>query len=220
MVIWNNNIENGKRMECYLVSKKVNPNSDKKLPYVSLIYKEPETNQTHYFFINDQSRIWDRKHRRYSILFSFFAPVGFVVEFRDKPGYYSKKKYFLVVDNPKNFNLLHISQFYAIILAKKLGRKMAKNNRNFRRIPADVRLQVFYRDNGCCVNCGSNLSIEYDHIIPFSLGGSNSVENVQVLCKRCNRLKSNNIVIPYPNRKSFPDVEFRRKKNKRKKFAY
>lgn len=60
-------------------------------------------------------------------------------------------------------------------------------------IPQDVMDSVWNRDNGQCVYCGSQESIEFDHIIPFSKGGSNTYRNLQILCKKCNVLKSNKI---------------------------
>ena len=57
------------------------------------------------------------------------------------------------------------------------------------RIPTDVRQAVFERDGGCCVECGSAFDIHYDHVIPFSLGGASTVENIQILCAGCNQRK-------------------------------
>jgi hypothetical protein len=60
-------------------------------------------------------------------------------------------------------------------------------------IPERVRISVWRRDEGKCVQCGSNELLEYDHIIPVSKGGSNTVRNIQLLCETCNRKKSDSI---------------------------
>lgn len=58
-----------------------------------------------------------------------------------------------------------------------------------RPIPRDVRLAVFERDGGRCVECGSGFEIQYDHVIPVAMGGAGTVENLQILCAPCNRAK-------------------------------
>jgi len=61
------------------------------------------------------------------------------------------------------------------------------------RIPEKVRIEVWRRDGGKCARCGSREKLEYDHIIPISKGGSNTVRNIELLCEKHNRSKSNNI---------------------------
>ena len=63
-----------------------------------------------------------------------------------------------------------------------------------RYIPSEVKQAVYERDQGRCVICGSMKELEYDHIIPFSRGGANSVGNVQLLCRTCNRQKHAKII--------------------------
>lgn len=60
-------------------------------------------------------------------------------------------------------------------------------------IPRDVVDAVWNRDHGKCVYCGSDENLHLDHIIPFSKGGDTSVENLQLLCQKCNLEKSNKI---------------------------
>ncbi|SRR5579875_3793109 len=64
-----------------------------------------------------------------------------------------------------------------------------------RLIPAAVKLEVWKRDKGKCVLCGSHENLHFDHIIPFSRGGSSLVaKNIQLLCARHNLQKHDNIV--------------------------
>lgn len=60
-------------------------------------------------------------------------------------------------------------------------------------IPEAVRSEVWRRDGGRCVKCGSNANLEFDHIIPVALGGANSIANLQLLCQPCNSSKGKKI---------------------------
>jgi 5-methylcytosine-specific restriction endonuclease McrA len=60
-------------------------------------------------------------------------------------------------------------------------------------IPESIRIHVWQRDGGQCIQCGSREKLEYDHIIPISKGGSSTARNLQLLCEPCNRSKSDRI---------------------------
>ena len=61
-------------------------------------------------------------------------------------------------------------------------------------IPDDVKVLVWRRDDGRCVRCGSNRFLEFDHIVPLSMGGANTTRNLQLLCEGCNRAKGGSLV--------------------------
>ena len=53
---------------------------------------------------------------------------------------------------------------------------------------------AYERQNGICPICGEYHTIdemEGDHIIPWSKGGKTTIDNLQMLCKKCNREKGN-----------------------------
>lgn len=60
-----------------------------------------------------------------------------------------------------------------------------------------LRESIKKRDNFTCCNCKNsiytepNLLLEIDHIIPVSKGGYTVEDNLQTLCWKCNRVKSN-----------------------------
>lgn len=61
-------------------------------------------------------------------------------------------------------------------------------------IPDDVKQYVWTRDGGRCRQCGSNVELQFDHIIPIAYGGGATVENLQILCGPCNRRKGASVV--------------------------
>ncbi|MBU4361271.1 HNH endonuclease [bacterium] len=77
---------------------------------------------------------------------------------------------------------------------KKRLKNLYISSGDSRRISDKVKREVWRRDEGKCVQCGSRERLEYDHIIPISKGGSNTVRNIELLCEKCNREKSGNIV--------------------------
>jgi hypothetical protein len=61
-------------------------------------------------------------------------------------------------------------------------------------IPSAIKIEVWKRDKGSCVKCGSKENLHFDHIIPYSQGGSSKdAENIQVLCSKHNLEKRDKI---------------------------
>ena len=64
-----------------------------------------------------------------------------------------------------------------------------------RQIPTAVKVAVWKRDQGRCVECGATDNLHFDHDVPFSKGGSSISEaNVKLLCARHNLAKSDKII--------------------------
>lgn len=58
-----------------------------------------------------------------------------------------------------------------------------------------IRREVFERDHYICQYCGKiGGTLEVDHIIPFSKGGSDNIENLITSCRKCNRQKKDKSV--------------------------
>lgn len=61
------------------------------------------------------------------------------------------------------------------------------------RVPDAIRMFVWQRDGGTCVECNSRERLEFDHIIPVAEGGATTERNIQLLCETCNRRKGRRI---------------------------
>jgi hypothetical protein len=60
-----------------------------------------------------------------------------------------------------------------------------------RLIPSEVKKEVWKRDEGKCVICGSRENLHFDHDLPFSRGGTSlTAKNVRLLCMKHNLEKS------------------------------
>ena len=88
-----------------------------------------------------------------------------------------------------------IAELIKVLEGKLSASAFAKEQRNL--MTKKLRDYIKKRDDFTCCNCGNsvhiepNLLLEIDHIIPISKGGYTVEENLQTLCWKCNRTKSN-----------------------------
>ena len=88
-----------------------------------------------------------------------------------------------------------IKQIRSELYADMSKSQFSKAQRNA--MTNDLREAIKKQDNYTCRKCGNsvfkepNLLLEVDHIIPVSKGGRTEAKNLQTLCWRCNRSKSN-----------------------------
>ncbi|MBO4667476.1 MAG: HNH endonuclease [Bacilli bacterium] len=57
-----------------------------------------------------------------------------------------------------------------------------------------MRFSIYARDGNRCRKCGRRTGdLEIDHIIPIAKGGKSTYENLQTLCKSCNKKKGSSL---------------------------
>jgi hypothetical protein len=74
----------------------------------------------------------------------------------------------------------------------------SEKRRKGRYISFKTKIRVVRRDNYTCQECSKHLrddEVEFDHIIPFSKGGSSEEHNIRLTCYDCNRDKTNKVKI-------------------------
>jgi hypothetical protein len=81
---------------------------------------------------------------------------------------------------------------YPIILHYLLQRLVKKIKRQ-NHIPKWLKKMVLEKCKNKCAECDATENLEFDHIHPVSKGGLTEFSNLQILCKPCNRKKSDKL---------------------------
>lgn len=119
-------------------------------------------------------------------------PAKIKVYRKIRPGIWVDMGFYDLIDSAYKFDgKRNVFKFYL----KPNNEELEENSDNIdlphnRQIPGDVMREVYERDEGKCRICGSVDNLHYDHILPYSKGGSSKVSsNIQLLCARHNLQK-------------------------------
>ena len=136
----------------------------------------------------------------------FRAAMDFKSGLREKPelikvyekisrGIWSYKGFFELIDaNIVSDGKRKVFKFSLKPVQKKTFGRVVDLPHN-RLILTAVKVEVWRRDGGKCVQCGSKKNLHFDHDIPFSKGGSSlTAANVRLLCAKHNLEKSDKIL--------------------------
>ncbi len=112
------------------------------------------------------------------------------------PGVWSLKGFFDLID----YKIRHDGKrnVFKFLLRLSLDQNAEKNIqidlKHTRLISSEIKMEVWKRDKGKCVLCGSIKNLHFDHDLPFSKGGTSLLaKNIRLLCAKCNLSKSNKI---------------------------
>lgn len=163
---------------------------DKYLEEYNKLYQIPDSNES--FKINMSEKKYLKLEKKIfennKIVNVFDINVMIYAFYSSKQGqnHYSKKKMFYYQDLCDAYMEWKRGKKYSI--TSKFERE-AMND--------DIRYNVLKRDNFRCRICGATandgVKLHVDHIVPVSKGGKTVMHNLQTLCERCNKGKSNKI---------------------------
>lgn len=111
------------------------------------------------------------------------------------PGVWSLKGIFELVDYKIiNDGKRNVFRFILRLSDKQEAKSSNVEISHTRLIPSEVKKEVWKRDGGKCVICGTIKNLHFDHDLPFAKGGTSLIEkNVRLLCVKHNLQKSDKI---------------------------
>lgn len=112
-------------------------------------------------------------------------------EYRSRPGVKERRKSYAATYNKEYQRRPEIAE----------RRRIRQQNRRATadRLPPDTISILIDKFGNKCMNpsCQSEKKLTIDHVIPVARGGANNIENLQLLCGKCNSAKGARVVIDY-----------------------
>lgn len=96
--------------------------------------------------------------------------------------------------DPKGMGCKFFGHVCPVFFTQSPGTETVEHRNSSRYIRREIMLKVVRRDDHICQECYEYMpdnQVEFDHVIPLSRGGATTVDNLRLLCRTCNRKKSN-----------------------------
>ena len=94
-------------------------------------------------------------------------------------------------DTPKKVE--RYGYFPFVIRNLEMVKEVSPNKPSPRYIPSQVRIEVWLRDGAKCKRCGAKEDLGFEHIVSIIKGGSNVVNNIELICRLCSKRESDRI---------------------------
>ena len=91
----------------------------------------------------------------------------------------------------QNLELGELIDLMAVSLIKEkreelIPKKKGKEEGKGRYIPKKVKHEAMKKAGYKCEMCGSTNALQYEHIVPYSVGGKSNGDGIKILCRNCN----------------------------------
>lgn len=115
----------------------------------------------------------------------------------DQLMYLQPKQYeYLSQFDPEDIGCKVFGHTCPVFINQSFFTETKEHRRQGRYLPRDIMLKVVRRDNHICQICHNytpDNELEFDHVIPHAKGGPTTVDNIRLLCRACNRKKSDSL---------------------------
>ena len=93
-----------------------------------------------------------------------------------------------------NFSDFAIGQYCTDLAIARKGKKRPSGSKWIR---GDKRLAIYLRDGFACIYCEKSHDLSLDHVVPWSLGGLNTENNLITSCRRCNSTRGTRQILEF-----------------------
>jgi len=102
-------------------------------------------------------------------------------------------------------NELHSYARLSYVIRSRLYKGLVSGRMSIASLYDDERARM--KSGRKCAYCGSASSLSLDHLVPRSLGGSDSADNLVYACRSCNSSKGDrDLLVWYASRDEFPPL--------------